>query len=355
MHIARALFFLSFFAHASEKSVLQQLYDAETEIDTAIYQAIAKHEVPGAVVLISHQNNVAYHKAIGYKSLTPSATPLTTDTLFDLASLTKVMVTAPLIMLLAEREQLNLKAPISQYIPAFGQQGKAPITIEQLLTHASGLIADNPEADYAQGKQNAFERIHALAPIAPAGTFIYSDVGYILLGELIEQITGESLDTYAQKHIFMPLGMHDTMFAPTQVHDPRARLLGGIAGHAGLFSTIDDIARFCAMIMHEGNYNDTQVLQASSVRAMETPHKLAYNQIRGLGWDIKTDRSPYYQGSYFTTAFGHVGFTGTSLLFDRPSETFIIILTNRLHPDGKGDAKPLRRQIADIVGKILYT
>ncbi len=365
-----ALFFLSFFVQASESFVAQKFAGAEKEIDALVYQAMANNEVPGAVVLVSHHNEIAYRKAIGYKFLTPEKIPLTTDTLFDLASLTKVMVTAPLIMLLVERGKLDLKKPVAFYIPEFGINGKTSITVEQLLTHSAGLIPDNPCSDYIEGKEKALERIYALEPITSAGTFAYGDVDYIVLGELIERVTGERLDVFAQKNIFGPLEMRDTSFVPDEscferiaptesslprgrVHDPRARLLGGVAGHAGLFSTIDDVGKFCSMIMQKGMYNGVRILKAETIDAMEQKHVLDNHQIRGLGWDIKTDRSPYYQGTHFKEAFGHTGFSGTSLLFDRSSEVFLCILTSRLYPDGLGDAKLLRRAIADAVGKVV--
>jgi CubicO group peptidase (beta-lactamase class C family) len=247
--------------------------DADREwqrLDETVQQAIDRGELPGAVVLVLHDGKVVYRKAHGLRSKQPSAEPMTVDTVFDLASLTKPVATATSIMLLAERGKLRVADRVSQHWPEFGRHGKDRITVAQLLLHTGGLIADNPETDYRDDKGEALERICDLKLAAePGARFTYSDVGYIVLGEAVERLAGCPLDEFARKNIFVPLGMRDTAFrpddslkkrcAPTEqregrwmigeVHDPRAYRLGGVAGHAGLFSTADDLAIYARMLL----------------------------------------------------------------------------------------------------------
>src|SRR5262249_33633703 len=230
--------------------------------------------------------------AYGNRALEPEPEPMTVDTIFDLASLTKVVATATSMMILVERGLVRLGDPVSRYIPEFAEMGKKNITVEQLLTHRSGLMPDNDIKDYEQGPEAAMQNIWKLAPVAEAGSkFIYSDVNYIVLGELVKRLSGKPIDEFAAENIFRPLGMKDTGYKPAaslspriaptekraekrsdrpkadgagekapgeehwmrgEVHDPRAYLLGGVAGHAGLFSSVDDLAVFCQMILNGG-------------------------------------------------------------------------------------------------------
>src|SRR5207302_2786497 len=229
-------------------------------IDTAVEDAISRQQLPGAVVLVVHRGDIVFRKVYGLRSKAPKETPMTVDTVFDLASLTKPIATATSLMILAERGNLKFTDRVAQYLPAFGQNGKENITIEQLLLHTSGLLADNPVADYQDGRTKSLERIDQLVPrTQPGARFTYSDVNYIVLGELVTHLAKVPLAEFARDNIFVPLGMNDSMFrppgalasraAPTEqrngrwmmgeVHDPRAYLLGGVAGHAGLFSTAD--------------------------------------------------------------------------------------------------------------------
>ncbi len=302
-------------------------------------------------------------RAYGLRSKDPEERPMTVDTVFDLASLTKVVATAPSIHLLAEQGKIKLSAPVARYLPAFGAKGKEAITVEQLLLHTGGLVADNPLTDYRGGRAEALGRIDALAPAHdPGSAFEYSDVGYIVLGELVEAVSGQPLDVFAREHLFAPLGMDDTAYdpgaallaraAPTEprdgamlegeVHDPRAHLLGGVAGHAGLFSTAADLARFAAMLLDKGKPgpgSPARVLAPSTLRAMTTPRDLPDGAKRTLGWDVR----PGLAGG--PGGYGHTGFTGTSLWIDPASDTAIIVLTSRLYPDGKGDPRRLRREV----------
>ncbi|HEV3119079.1 MAG TPA: exo-beta-N-acetylmuramidase NamZ domain-containing protein, partial [Gemmataceae bacterium] len=338
-------------------------------IDTVVQDAIGRQQLPGAVVLVLHRGDLVFRKAYGLRSKAPKEMPMTVDTVFDLASLTKPIATATSLMILAERGKLKLTDRVAQYLPAFGQNGKENITIEQLLLHTSGLLADNPEADYRDGRAKALERIDRLVPRTPPGTrFTYSDVNYIVLGELVTHLANLALDEFARDNIFVPLGMNETMFrppgalasraAPTEqrnghwmigeVHDPRAYLLGGVAGHAGLFSTADDLAIYAQMILRGGEYRGKRILSPQSVKTMTTPHAVP-GGLRAYGWDVQTAFSSN-RGDVFPRgkSFGHTGFTGTSIWIDPTTDTAVIFLSNRVHPNGKGDVKRLRGQVATL-------
>lgn len=342
------------------------------EIAPLVEQAIEKGDCPGAVVYISHQFRPIYFRAFGNRQLEPEVERMTRDTVFDMASLTKVMATATAVMVLVDEGKVDLHAPVAQYLPEFGQNGKEGVTVEQLLRHRGGLIPDNPIGDYENGPAEAWKRICELKPIYSPGTrFRYTDVGYIVLGKLIERVSGQSLDEFARERIYRPLGMEDTTFNPPVslrsrcapcdrrngdwirgvVHDPRAFLLGGVAGHAGLFSTASDTAIFAHMIVNGGEWNGVRVLSREAVRLMTDPGDTPPGQERGLGWDIDTGYSGPRGELFPRSSFGHTGFTGTSLWIDPASQTVVILLTNRLHPDGRGDVRWLRRQLGTIAAR----
>ena len=337
------------------------------EIDAAVARAIEEKQVPGAVVVVGRRGKIAYAKAFGRRAIEPAGEPMTRDTIFDLASLTKPVATATSAMILVERGRMKLADPVARYWPEFASRGKEAITVEQLLRHRSGLVADNPLGDFADGPAGAWERIADLGLVGgPGEKFTYSDVNYMVLGKLVERISGKPLDEFAREAIFGSLGMEATFrpaisprIAPTAreggvilrgvVHDPRARALGGVAGHAGLFGTADDLAIFAQMLLDGGNGPDgRRILAPETVRAMIDPGPTPPGQARGLGWDLDTPYSSAPRGSIFGRgSFGHTGFTGTSLWVDPDSGTFVILLTNSLHPDGKGRAiGPLRRAVA---------
>jgi uncharacterized protein YbbC (DUF1343 family) len=363
-------------------------------IDEAVEAEIAKKQLPGAVVLVGRQGKIVWRRAYGHRALEPAPEPMTVDTIFDLASLTKVVATATSVMILVERGRVRLGDPVAHYIPEFAQMGKQRITVEQLLTHRSGLIADNPIEDYQQGLEKAWEKVWQLAPLAEAGSrFIYSDVNYLVLGELVRRVSGKPLDEFAAENIFRPLGMKETSFkpdpslrpriAPTEkrsgqsavpganekssggeghwmrgeVHDPRAYLMGGVAGHAGLFSTADDLAIYCQMILNHGEYGGVRVLSPMGVARMTQGRASGGNasdgNVRGLGWDIATAFSANRGDLFPLGSFGHTGFTGTSIWIDPASQTFVIFLSNRVHPklDPKqpADVTSLRGRISSIV------
>jgi len=334
-------------------------------MDRAIETAIAEKRLPGAVLWLE-RTNVAYHKAFGQRALEPEPEPMTEDTIFDLASLTKVVATAPSIMILVERGQLKLDAPVRDYLPEFGRKGKEPITVRQLLTHTSGLRAglgrrvDGVNTAIAYACEETTNSV-------PGTTFLYSDINFIVLGEVVRRVTQTPLDVFATREIFVPLRMRDTGFlparktwnniAPTElglrgvVHDPTARGMGGVAGHAGVFSTARDLARFARMMLNGGELEGARILKPESVRlmtAVQTPPQMAAR--RGLGWDIETGYSR--RGKVFPLgSYGHTGFTGTSIWIDPFSQTFLILLSNRVHPDGRGDIRSLQTQLATLAAE----
>ncbi|MFH5806583.1 serine hydrolase domain-containing protein [Alienimonas sp. DA493] len=340
-------------------------------IDRIVAEGIEDGEMPGCVVLVGRRNGVVWRKAYGDRAVEPEREPMTLDTRFDLASLTKPVVTAFCVHHLAERGELDLNAPVADRLPAFGMHGKDAITPAHLLTHTGGLIADNALSDYRDGPEAAWRAICELKPLAaPGERFVYSDVGFITLGKLAEEVSGHSLDEYAAACLFEPLGMSRTGYnppaavrgeiAPTErqgddwrrgrVHDPRAAALGGVAGHAGLFSTADDLGRFARMLLGEGKLDEpgsSRLLTPETVRAMTAPRTVPRG-LRTRGWD---NRSPYSsnRGDLFSdAAFGHGGFTGTALWIDPERDLFVVFLSSRLHPDGRGAVNRLIGRINTV-------
>jgi uncharacterized protein YbbC (DUF1343 family)/CubicO group peptidase (beta-lactamase class C family) len=354
---------------------------AETlaEIDDAAKQAIERGDLPGAVVIVVHRGKVVYRKAYGNRSVQPVKTAMLPEIVFDLASLTKPIATATSILLLVEQGKLKVTDKLADHLPTFRRKETENITIEQLLTHTSGFIADNPLADYQDGPEKAWQRLEALSPVnEPGAKFTYSDVNYLILGRLVENVSGMALDAFAAKHVFAPLGMNETSFkpqgklkercAPTEkregswmqgeVHDPRAFAVGGIAGHAGLFSTADDLAVYAQMLLGGGEYDGTRVLKEETVRLMTAPREVPLaggkKGLRTYGWDMQTSYSSN-RGDGFPAgkSFGHTGFTGTSIWIDPTSQTAVIVLANRVHPGGKGNATKIRSQVASLVAAAL--
>jgi uncharacterized protein YbbC (DUF1343 family)/CubicO group peptidase (beta-lactamase class C family) len=352
--------------------------DRLAHIDKVVAEAIERRDLPGAVVVIVHRGQIVLRKAYGQRSLKPVTTLMRVETVFDMASLTKPIATATAIMLLIEQGKLRLSDLVQQHLAGFRRGRKDETTIEHLLLHTSGLIADNTIADYRDGRAKALERIFELKPSTePGERFVYSDVGYILLGEIVERVSGMPLDEFTRRHIFAPLGMNETGFRPTgelkeqaapteqrdgtwivgEVHDPRAYLLGGVAGHAGLFSTADDLAVYAQMLLNGGSYNGRQILSPMTVRLMTTPRAAGTGRtplLRSYGWDVQT-RFSSNRGELFPRgqSFGHTGFTGTSIWIDPGSRSAVIVLSNRVHPDGKGNVAKLRSRVATLAAAAL--
>jgi CubicO group peptidase (beta-lactamase class C family) len=344
-----------------------------TLIDAAVADEIAAKRLPGCVVLIGRQGKIAYQKAFGQKQTEPESIPMTVDTVFDLASVTKPVATATSVMILADQGKLKIADTVAQHIPEFAANGKAEITIRQLLTHQSGLIADNAIADYNDGPERAFERIFALRPrFEPEARFIYSDVGFIVLGQLVERVSGKNVHEFSQEHVFRPLGMVDTGYLPNadsraraapterrgehwmqgEVHDPRAHRLGGIAGHAGLFSTAADLAVYAQSMLNRGTYSGVRIFSPETVELMTGPVAVPTG-LRALGWDMRTRYSINRGETMSPAAYGHGGFTGTALWIDPELDLFVIFLSNRVHPNGKGLVNPLIGRVGTIAAKAI--
>jgi uncharacterized protein YbbC (DUF1343 family)/CubicO group peptidase (beta-lactamase class C family) len=341
-------------------------------VDSIVERAILDGQIPGAVVLIGHNGQVAYRKAFGRRALEPRREAMTVDTIFDLASLTKVIATTTAVMQLVEHGKIRLNDTVAKYLPEFGQNGKEDITVRQLLTHYSGLAPDIDLQPAWQGKETAYKLAFAEKPEAPPGSgFIYSDTNFIVLGALVEHVSGESLDHYSTAHVFSPLKMTRTRYvppaswrpriAPTQfdehdhmlrgeVHDPRALRMGGVAGHAGLFSTADDLGKFAQALLDGGK----GILSPLTVEKMTSPEQPPNaTAVRGFGWDIDSPFSSNRGDLLPVGSFGHTGFTGTSIWIDPTTRTYIILLTNSVHPHGQGNAVGLRSKIATAVAAAL--
>lgn len=344
--------------------------DVVAQIESIVRQGIDDGEMPGAVVVVANRERVLYQQAIGDRQVEPTRQAMTIDTVFDLASLTKPIATATSVMRLVGEGKLDVDEPVGTYLPEFAANGKEEITVSDLLLHVGGLIPDNALRDYREGPERAWELICKLKPVSARGEkFTYTDVGFIVLGKLVERISHKPLDQFAAEQIFRPLGMNETMFnpddelkrrsAPTErrddvwmkgeVHDPRAYLLGGVAGHAGLFSTAADLVRYGQMMLAQGKTPTATILGQEVCSLMVEPRTVPRGS-RAFGWD---HRSPYSsnRGDRFSdAAFGHGGFTGTVMWIDPVQDRIFIFLSNRLHPDGKGSVNKLAGKIATILG-----
>jgi uncharacterized protein YbbC (DUF1343 family)/CubicO group peptidase (beta-lactamase class C family) len=368
------LLFLSASLRADIPAQITNVFRSEKleEIDQAINAAITAKKLPGGVLWLE-RNGVAYHKAYGNRAVTPEIERMTEDTIFDAASLTKVIATTSAIMCLLDDGRIQLDDKVTKYIPAFGAHGKESITLRQLLTHTSGLRPDISRDPLWSGYQTAIDHACAEALIhKPGTTFVYSDINFFILGDVARIAAHERLDHYVAERVFEPLGMADTGYlppgskmsriAPTEkregkvlrgvVHDPTARFMGGVAGHAGIFTTASDLARFCRMYLNNGSLDGKTIFKPETVSMFthvqtdpEQPSR------RGFGWDID---SPYAgpRGKLFPVgSYGHSGWTGTSLWIDPFSRTFIIFLSNRNHPDESGNVIGLRSQIATLAAQ----
>ncbi|WP_197455061.1 serine hydrolase domain-containing protein [Stieleria varia] len=345
--------------------------DAFAEISPLIQAAIEEGQMPGAVVGIADHDGILYLRAFGDRRVEPERVPMTVDSVFDLASITKPVATALSVMRLQQDGVIELDAPVSRYLPEFAENDKATVTVKQLLVHTGGLIPDNSLKDYRDGDETTWQRICELKlRSAPGEKFSYSDVGFIVLGKLVERVSGQRLDRYAAEHVFIPLGMSETMFLPSSelrqravptekasdgeswicgsVHDPRAAAMGGVAGHAGLFSTAGDLLRLGQSFL-PGNRDRHPVLNRETIDLMSCPVEVPRGT-RMLGWDHRSPYSSNRGESLSDAAFGHGGFTGTVIWIDPELDRVFVFLSSRLHPDGKGSVNGLAGQIATIIG-----
>jgi uncharacterized protein YbbC (DUF1343 family)/CubicO group peptidase (beta-lactamase class C family) len=350
-------------------------------LDSIIDDATVQQQIPGAVVIIGHDGLVVYRKAYGSRAIEPKREAMTIDTVFDCASLTKVVATTTAILQLWEQGKFRMNDPVAKYVPEFGQNGKQDITIRQLLVHYSGLAPDMDLMKHWEGKDTAYRMAFEAAPASPPGSaFVYSDINFIVLGALVERLSGESLDEYAAKHIFAPLAMQETRYrppslwqsriAPTEddenhhllrgvVHDPTARRMGGVAGHAGVFSTADDLAIFAQAVLDGGR----GVLTPATVAKMSAPQQpVNGTTLRGFGWDIDSPLSSNRGELFPVGGIGHTGYTGTSLWIDMATKTYVVLLTNAVHMNvvpaaqsikDKGSAASLRTRVATAVAAAL--
>lgn len=337
-------------------------------MEAIISEGIAAKQMPGCVVCIGRHGQIAWLKAYGNKQVEPDTVPMTTDTVFDMASITKPVATATSIMLLIERGKLSLTDKVSTLIPEFAVNEKQDITIRDLLIHQSGLLADNSIKDYENGPEEAMQKIYALPLLNPVGAkFVYSDVNFILLGDLVKRVSGKTVHEFSRQEIFQPLGMQETGYLPSdehqsraapteqregrwmrgEVHDPRAYKLNGVAGHAGLFSTANDLAVYATMMLNGGKFSETRIFMPQTVDLMTRGNRVS-SGVRGLGWDKKTGYSTNKGDLLTEAAFGHGGFTGTVLWIDPQLDLFFIFLSNRVHPNGKGLVNPLAGKLATI-------
>jgi uncharacterized protein YbbC (DUF1343 family)/CubicO group peptidase (beta-lactamase class C family) len=352
-----------------------QPYDFSA-VDEAVQAAAAAGEVPGAVVLIGQGDQILYHRAVGSRALVPDPRPMTTDTIFDIASLTKPVGTTLAVMALVERGAVKLDAPVGRYLREFRGRAFEGVTVRRLLTHSAGMPAI-PKDRLVDRKASVTTAALAREKLDyPPGTaFQYSDTGFILLGELVRRVAGHPLDDYLTRLVFRPLGLADTSFhpkrakhgriAPTEfhngrllhgeVHDPRARALGGVAGHAGMFSTSSDLARITRMLLDGGALEGRRVLKPTTVQLMWT-RSAEGRGTRALGWDMTSPYATVWAPFFPAGSVGHTGFTGTSLWIDPSSRSYVILLTNRVHPSGGSSAaiRDLRQRVTAAAGATLF-
>ncbi|MDQ3801092.1 MAG: DUF1343 domain-containing protein [Acidobacteriota bacterium] len=386
------------------------------QIDALVAKDIADKKLPGAVVLVGRKGKIVFRKAYGNRSLVPAVEKMTVDTIFDVASLTKPIATATSVMILIEQGKLRLNDTVGRFIPEIRDEAAKRVTIQQLLTHTSGYRPDFDLGEKWTGREGMLAALYKEKLRAVPGTrFVYSDIGFIVLGEIVRIVTGSDIHLFSKNNIYPLLQMKETRFipcyrlsgdykidgvepnsndscikvdapnlsglAPTEnikgqqnylgakfqgdeksgnqilrgeVHDPTAYRMNGVAGHAGLFSTADDLARYCQMLLNGGVLDGKRILSAQTVARMTAPYVVSEDgATRGLGWDMNTSFSSNRGDLFPLGSFGHTGFTGTSVWIDRVSQTFVVFLSNRVHPDGKGDVTPLRSRVATVVASAI--
>jgi uncharacterized protein YbbC (DUF1343 family)/CubicO group peptidase (beta-lactamase class C family) len=352
-------------------ALAQETFSGSAALDAAVDESVRAGLIPGAVVVVGHDGKIVHRKAYGSRALLPAREPMTLDTVFDIASLTKVVATTPALMELFEQGKLRINDPVTAYLPEF-QGGKSDITVRDMMTHFSGLRPDLDLEPAWSGYDTGIRRAMAEKPAAPAGArFVYSDINFVLLGEIVHRLSGKMLDEYARQQVFGPLGMRETMFlppaalrpriAPTEidpktgapfrgvVHDPTARFMGGVAGEAGVFSTAGDLAVFAEMLTGMGERAGVRVFSPLTVAKFSSPNSPPDQPVlRGLGWDIDSVYSAPRGELFPIGSYGHTGFTGTSLWIDPASKTYVILLTNAVHPKAGKNLNPLRSKLATI-------
>ncbi|HCN28916.1 MAG TPA: hypothetical protein DIT64_09135 [Verrucomicrobiales bacterium] len=357
--------------------MMAQSFKAEglRELEALLDKAVAVRNPAGAVLRLEHGGS-SHTLVKGARALVPAREEMTPDTVFDAASLTKVVATLPCILLLAESGALHLDDPVCRHLPEFTGDGRERVRLRHLLTHTSGMKPGIPKepawTGYAEGVRLACESL----PDAPPDTvFRYSDINFILLGEVARRVSGRPLDVLARERVFEPLKMTSTRFAPPEewrariaptekdetgvmlrgvVHDPTARRMGGVAGHAGLFTCAEDLARYARMILGGGELEGARILSGATLeqaRRVQTAGTIA--ERRGYGWDLESAYSRPRGEVFPPGSFGHTGFTGTSLWLDPHSGGFVIFLSSRLHPAGNGSVRDLYEQVGTAAARCL--
>lgn len=367
---------------------------AAASIAAAIESDIREKKLPGAVVLVSHKGKTALKRSFGRRALVPAAEDMSVDTIFDVASLTKVVATATSVMILVERGSVRLADPVSKFIPEILDESAKGVTVQQLLTHTSGYAPGFDLREKWNGRDGMLKNLYKERLRNPPGArFVYSDIGFIVLGEIVQRVSGKGLDRFFRDEVASKLKMKDTGFrlltddgtavapadpryAPTEnikgqrsylgsqfeglhsegeeilrgrVHDPTAFRMNGVAGHAGLFSTAEDLSRFCRMILNGGTLDDERILSPATVARMTSPVVVSEEGLsRAMGFDVNTSFSSNRGDLFPLGSFGHTGFTGTSMWIDPLTKSFVVFLSNRVHPDGKGDVGPLRGRVNTI-------
>ncbi len=356
-------------------------------VDKVISEAIERKDFPGAVILVVRKGKTVWRKAFGHSQWIPELAPMEVSKIFDMASITKPVATATSVMMLIEQGKFRLWDKVTDFVPQFipymDEEGKSgeDARLWHLLTHTSGLPPYTDAEDlrdkygYPITLESMTDHIARLEKLNPPGEeFHYSCLGFITLSYIVKKVTGQTVARFARENIFEPLGMNHTFYTPPEeflplcvptqvydgqpligvVHDPLARLLGGISGNAGLFSTADDLAIFARMMLNHGSFNGKRILSPLAVDRMTEIYRIADFAGRGLGWDLESDYSTNQGDLFGPNAFGHTGYTGTSLVIDPDTETIVVFLTNSVHPEDKGDIVSMRSRVANVVaGSIL--
>lgn len=333
-------------------------------VDSAVHAAIAEGKLPGCVVVVGRHDEILFERAYGSRAILPERVPMTIETLFDIASLTKPIATAMSVMILVDRGKISLDARASKYVPELAKL--PPFTVRELLLHTSGLPAVTPMSGWTSDRSEVIRHIASLSLKGrPRGRFVYSDVGFVVLQEIVERVSGEALVSFTAKEVFEPLGMHDTGYLPSlelraraapteqrdggfilgEVHDPRAFALGGVSGHAGVFSTGRDLSRFARAMLAKGELDQRRIFGEKTFERFVARHETPKGG-RALGWDVDSVFSSHRSELLSGKSFGHGGYTGTAMWIDPARDLFVVFLSNRVHPDGKGAVNPLVAEIA---------
>ena len=331
----------------------QNEYDF-TRVDEIIHSSIKDSAFPGAVVLVSKDGNIIYEKAFGHLTYDDTSATVTINTIYDIASLTKVIATTTAVMICYDKNLFSLDDPVVKYLPEFSLNGKEKVTIKNLLLHNSGLPAFKRfYKNYSSADEVIKDIYKTPLNYEPGSKTVYSDLGFITLAKIVEQVTGKRFDVFCKEEIFKPLQMNSTLFnppdslkykiAPTEydnywrnklvwgeVHDETALLLNGVAGHAGLFSTVEDINNLLQMLLDGGRYKNIQLIKPETVKLFTT--RYSDESTRALGWDTKSIEKSSAGNLFDITSFGHTGFTGTSVWIDPTRNLFVVFLTNRVYP-----------------------